>query len=79
MNDHLTINCPLCRGSGKIVTDRAIGAAMRTLRKQASISLQKMSPHMGLSVSYLSHLETGRRRWNDELRARYLDAVKSPL
>lgn len=53
----------------------AIGREARSRRLQLSLSLAYVSKFTGISISMLSHLETGQRRWT----AKYLNAVNDAL
>lgn len=43
---------------------RKLGEYFRTKREAAGLSLRKVASQAGVSASYLSDLELGRRSWN---------------
>ena len=70
-----TLPCPRCDGTGRVPDDRVMGAAMLKRREKAGLSLRDMAARTGLSPSYLSDLEVGRRQWGKKQRTAYEEAL----
>lgn len=68
--------CPRCGGTGKVMDEKAIGAAMRKARKNAGLTGREVARRLRLSAAYVSDLELGRRGWDAARQARYLAALK---
>ena len=66
-----TATCSRCAGTGLEPDDRAIGRRMREMRLAKGLSLKDAAARMGISPSYLSDLEQGRRRWGTRNVQRY--------
>lgn len=67
--------CPHCGGSGEVLNSVAIGNKIRDLRKEMGITMWLLAKKLGLSVSYLSDLELGRRVWTMGKFHRHLEAM----
>ena len=67
--------CPRCGGTGRLPDDRVMGAQMRERRQRAGLSLRALAKRLGLTASYLSDLERGRRHWSAKNVKRYADAL----
>lgn len=67
--------CSHCNGSGSVYDDVQFGNLMRSNRYLANVSLRQLAFHIGLSHGYISDLERGRRKWNDDLITRYTNVV----
>lgn len=72
------MKCPRCGGSGEVEDEGVLGMKMRVLRKDAGVTLREMARRIGVSASYLSDLELGRRRWSPRFRSAY-EARFAPL
>lgn len=59
--------CPTCWGTGKIPNHAALGKRARRVRQNRGLSLKEMALRLGVTDSYLSYLETGKRRWSREM------------
>lgn len=70
-----TVPCARCDGTGFTIDDKALGQAMRRTRQTVAISLREMAKRMGISASYLSDLELGRRHWNAGIIEEYRQQV----
>lgn len=72
--------CKCCLGTGVTQNWAAIGRECRARRLDAGLSLIDLSHELGVSVSFLSLLELGKRHWNHELLDRFnaLIAQKKP-
>jgi len=68
-------NCRNCGGSGQEPNHLQIGSDLRGLRRKAELTLGDVSIKTGLSVSYLSDLERGFRRWTVALQETYRKAL----
>ena len=56
-----------------------IGQLLAELRRAANLSQREVAHDLGISPSYLSDMETGRRPFSDE-RAEYLpDEIRGPV
>jgi hypothetical protein len=66
-------DCRCCHGSGEEYDNFEVGREMRELRQAAGLSISALivKSRRRFSVGYLSDLERGLRRWNDELIADY--------
>jgi predicted transcriptional regulator len=60
-----------------IINNRALGESMRRMRGDLGVSVRCLSRRMGVSASYLSDLELGRRNWSEILVERYLFQLDS--
>lgn len=58
------IDCPTCKGSGKIKDRDEIGYQLRKMREKKGLSLRKMAKQMKISAAHLSDLELGQRGWS---------------
>lgn len=67
--------CHCCAGTGRELDPAATGAAMRSLRISRRLTMQTVADRMDYSLSYLSDLERGVRKWNDSLVERFRKAV----
>jgi DNA-binding XRE family transcriptional regulator len=70
------VSCPRCGGTGKVLDDGAVGAAMRKAREKAGLTGREVARRLGLSAAYVSDLELGRRGWDAARQERYLAALK---
>lgn len=71
------MKCPRCGGTGEVEDDREVGAGYRRRREDIGVSLREVARQCGLSVSYLSDLELGRRKWSDKQRTTVERALKA--
>lgn len=55
--------CHCCFGTGRECDMKHFGKLMRQHRVLAGISLRKMAAAVGITPSFLSNLENGKRRW----------------
>jgi len=62
----------------KVVDHEATGEAMRNRRKKRKLSLRQVAERAGVSVSYLSALETGNRPWTQYLCDKIDAALELP-
>lgn len=67
--------CSKCAGTGKQLDAVRQGELMREARHKLGISLERMAEQSGVSVSYASNLETGKRPWSEALLARWDKAL----
>jgi predicted transcriptional regulator len=67
--------CPRCGGIGVLPTDAFQGKLLREMREAVGLQQRDVAARMGISASYLSDLELGRRQWHTQLVDRYVDAV----
>ena len=65
------MKCPTCNGTGLKPNQKEIGVALRGLRFEAGVGLRPMARLLGISHSYLSQLESGKRKWGRSLIDRY--------
>jgi transcriptional regulator with XRE-family HTH domain len=71
-----TLKCPTCEGKGSIDNPIFTGQKMRTLREGRGLTLRSMAGKVGISLSYLTDLEHGRRNWSPELIAKCHKALE---
>jgi predicted transcriptional regulator len=71
------IICPKCDGLGSIPDPREYGQAMRARRERAHITLRDMAGRLGITPSYLSDMELGRRSWPKKHRDRFTTLLGS--
>ncbi len=69
--------CPHCSGTGKIPDPKVQGPMMKQERTDADATQTQVATLMKLSPNYICDLESGNRRWTDELVKSYRDALKS--
>ena len=67
--------CRRCKGSGREPDQVETGLWFRAHRQQIGVSLRLMSKRLGISPSFLSNLEQGRRVWTEEVRNAYKAAL----
>jgi len=70
-----TANCHCCGGTGKELDHARVGSELRAYRAVRNLTMARVAKRMGLSESYVSELERGKRNWNDALVERYRKAV----
>lgn len=68
--------CSHCNGTGTEVDHVSLGLEMAQLRQGAKFTLAQLGRKMGFSISYLSDLEHGRKRWSDEMIENYRKACR---
>lgn len=73
----LTKKCHCCGGSGTERDDASIGRKFRQMRDKDGISLRQMASMIGVSPSFLSQLENGKRAWTLGVRSKY-EAILKP-
>jgi predicted transcriptional regulator len=64
--------------TGKVLKEidhRKTGQEARRSREAVQVSLRKMATKMGISASYLSELENGKRNWRENLVEQFRDAL----
>ncbi len=72
----------ICERCKKVIDHAAIGAEMREKRLSAGKSLREIGAKIStakkksLTVGYICDLEKGRRNWSEELKSKYLAAVR---
>lgn len=71
-----TVPCSRCGGSGEILSDTYTGQQMRNLREKAGVSLREVAITMEVSAPYVSDLERGFRHWNEDIKKRFIGALK---
>ena len=71
-----TIKCPRCGGTGGIPDPKGIGEKLKAKRVRAGLSLNEMGSRLGISGSYVSHLEHGRKPWTKCRIAAFLKNIK---
>ena len=59
----------------QVLDHAAIGATARSLRAERGLTLRQVATAAGMSVSMLSHLENGDRRWSN----RYMQRVSAAI
>lgn len=68
----MSTKCPKCGGTGKLIAS----IEARNMRVSRKLTLAKVAKAMGISVQYLSDLETGKRDWDTELEHIFRSALK---
>lgn len=53
--------------TSEVIDHIATGEAVRNHRKELGLTLKEMAAKLGISVSYLFALETGRSNWSSKL------------
>ena len=71
------MRCLRCNGTGKEPNQKRLGKQARENRIAAKKTVQALADLMGLSISYISDLELGKRNWNTDLIKRFNAAIKS--
>lgn len=71
------IPCNCCNGAGKVPDPKAQGAMMKAERQAAKATQKEVAEQMGLSDNYICDLESGNRRWTEDLVTRYRTALKA--
>ena len=69
--------CPNCNGTGKVPDPKVQGPMMKQERTDAKATQKQVAERMKLSDNYICDLESGNRRWTDELVSSYRAALKS--
>lgn len=67
--------CEKCWGTGVEQDQQALGLAAWRARAERCESMAAAAQRMGISFSYLSLLEAGKRKWTKEL---YQKATRKP-
>lgn len=70
------MKCRRCKGTGLELDHVAIGIEMRAKRVKAGYFLIYVANMIGVSFSYLSNLENGKRNWTIRRIEQYLEAIK---
>lgn len=68
--------CDACDGTGRCMDHAATGNMWRQARLVKGVTLRSIAREMGLSASYISDLELGRRKWSTSLCQRYAVALE---
>lgn len=55
--------------------DPAEGLEMRRKREAVGLTLKEVCQIVGISGPYLTNLETGKRRWTEKMKERFLQAL----
>lgn len=66
--------CKRCNGSGLEFDQKEFGADVRRRREAVGWTLRAAAKRIGISESYLSDLELGRRHWNADI-IRKIDGI----
>jgi predicted transcriptional regulator len=66
--------CKRCGGSG-VEASESQGAEMRGARKLSGATITDVAGAMGISVTHLSDMERGNRRWTPEMSRRFMVAI----
>lgn len=61
----------------QVLDHAAIGIQSRSLRIERGLTLQQVATAAGMSISMLSHLEHGDRRWSDRYMQRVAAAIET--
>lgn len=61
------------------VDHKRCGIVVRLERKKLALSLRHVASKVGISVSYLSALELGNRRWSRALFERVCDVLEASV
>ncbi len=64
--------CHCCNGSGAELDPVKAGKLMSKLRTKAGIGLRDMARRIGISHSFLSQLEAGKRKWLPHVSHSYM-------
>lgn len=68
--------CSKCDGTGVQYDDKQVGADLRREREKAGLFQREVAERMGFRHAYVSHLESGARRWTDKLIKRFREAIR---
>lgn len=68
--------CHCCHGSGAEVDEKKASAMLKKLRVRAGIGLREMARRIGVSHSFLSQLEGGRRKWSPHVSHLFMVEVE---
>lgn len=71
--------CPHCDGTGKAPDWRAIGQQWRRSRRDRDLTQGQIAKALGVSVSFISALENGKKPWPARMEFKYLAALKACL
>ena len=71
------LKCPCCDGSGEELDPEVVGREMRRKRvtSHPALGVREMAGKLGLSHTYLTLLEQGKRKWTPTLRHDYLNEI----
>ena len=67
--------CSCCNGTGKVPDPQ--GSMMKAERQAAKATQKEVAEQMNLSDNYICDLESGNRRWTEDLVTRYRAALKA--
>lgn len=68
--------CHCCGGTGKENDAVLIGHKLKKRRQAAGIQQKYVALRMGVSASFLSDLEHGRRYWTQTMIDKYMEVVR---
>lgn len=60
-------NCPNCWGTGRKINHAKLGRFARSLRVKRGLTLKEGAKLLGVTESFLSYLECGKRSWSERL------------
>lgn len=66
--------CHCCGGTGVDIDGVITGESMRDLRLALRLNQSSVAKELGVSNSYVSQLESGKRKWTPELLKAYRKA-----
>ena len=72
--EHVPERCPRCYGAGYL--HRISGAWLRRVRTARGVTLRAVARRVGVSATFLSDVERGRRWINPDMCSRYLRAIR---
>lgn len=67
--------CTHCLGAGTEPELKNIGLKLRKERRTKDIPIQMVAKRMGVTVSYVTFLELGKRAWTTALKEKYQAAL----
>ncbi len=59
MTNTKTMKCPTCKGTGEVVDPDEVGKELRTLRRAADMTQDKLASKLKCSKSHISAVERG--------------------
>lgn len=70
------VPCPSCLGTGRVPDHARLGCQARNRRQAYDLNQIELARRMRISVTYLSELERGRRKWNLELWRKLVEGCR---
>lgn len=75
LSQYKTKTCSRCGGDGKVLNHRKLGNALKRERSRLGVTATYIAKQLGITLSYVSHMECGRKCWTVQRITKYLNAI----